>query len=187
MWRHASKRRRIKGRYHHDASRERPQRHHNVNLLLFRHPLVVHFVFVATFLQPADPVSRLEALCGGCRARALEAARGIWQRLGDNLSYALCIGSVARYVGDALGPLVALPGELEGGAEEDVGLFGSSWVSGRVERVGGFIRFLGAKGVWVWMPERPQDPCGKYAAAGVDPSDCWHWGVDCPRRGLRTS
>ena len=41
-----------------------------VNLLLFRHPLVVHFVFVPTFLQPADPISRLEASCGGSRARA---------------------------------------------------------------------------------------------------------------------
>ena len=48
-----------------------------VNLLFFRHPLVVQFVFVATFLQPADPVSRLEASCGGCRAHAFETARGI--------------------------------------------------------------------------------------------------------------
>ena len=32
-----------------------------VNLLLFRCPVVVHFVFVPTSLQPADPVSRLEA------------------------------------------------------------------------------------------------------------------------------
>ena len=53
-----------------------------VNLLLFRHPLVVQFVFVPTFLQPADPISRLEASCGGCRARAREAARGMWRRLG---------------------------------------------------------------------------------------------------------
>ena len=85
-----------------------------VNLLLFRHPLVVHFVFVPTFLQPADLVSRLEASCGGCRTRAFEIARGIWRQLGDNVSYALYIGSVARYVGDALGPVVPLPGEFEG-------------------------------------------------------------------------
>ena len=65
-----------------------------------------------------------------------ESASHIVVELGDNLSYALYIGSVARYVGDALGPVVALPDEFEGGAEGDVGLFGSSWVSGRVERVG---------------------------------------------------
>ena len=93
-----------------------------VNLLLFRHPLVVHFVFVPTFLQPADPISRLEASCGGSRARAFEAARGIWQQLGDNLSYALYIGSVARYVGDALGPIVSLPGELDGGGRGVMGM-----------------------------------------------------------------
>ena len=158
-----------------------------VNLLLFRHPLVVHFVFVPTFLQPAGPISRLEASCGGFRARALEAARGIWRRLGDNLSYALYITSVARYVGDALGSVVALPSALEGGGEGDVGLFGSSWVSGQAERVGGFIRFVGAKGVWVWMPEQPRDPCGRCVGAGVDSGDCWHWRVDCPRRGLGAS
>ena len=148
---------------------------------------MVHFVFVPTFMQPADPISRLEASCGGCRAWALEAARGIRQRLGDNLSYALYIGSVARYVGDALGLMVALPGELEGGGEGDVGLFGSSWVLGRVKGVGGCIRFEGAKGVWVWMLERPQDPCGRCVAVEVDPGACWHWRVDCPRRGLGAS
>ena len=94
-------------------------------------------MFVPIFLQPADPVSTLQASCGRCRARALRAAHDIWQRLGDNLSYALYIGSAARYVGDALGPVVALPSELEGGDEEGAGLFGSSWVSGCVERVGG--------------------------------------------------
>ena len=146
--------------------------------------MVVHFVFVPTFLQPADPVSRLEASCGGCRARALGAARDIWWRFGENLSYALYIGSVARYVGNAMGQVMALPRDLEGGGDEDSGLFGSAWVSGRVERVGGFIRFVGAKGVWVWMPERPPDPCGSCTTAGVDPGDCWHWGVDCPRRGV---
>ena len=155
-----------------------------VNLLLFRCPVVVHFVFVPTFLQPADPVSRLEASYGGCRARALGAARHIWRKLGNNLSYALYIGSVARYVGSALLKVRALPRELAGWGGEDSGLFGSAWVSGRVERVGGFIRFVGAKGVWLWMPERPPDPCGRCTAAGVDPGDCWHWGVDCPRRGV---
>ena len=90
-----------------------------VHLLLFRCPLVVHFVFVPTFLQPAEAVSRSEASCGGCRARAPEAARGIWQRLGDNLSYALYFGFVARLLGDALGPVVALQRELEGGGDED--------------------------------------------------------------------
>ena len=155
-----------------------------VNLLLFRYPVVVHFVFVPTFLQPADPVSRLEASCGGCRASALGAARAIWRNLGDNLSYALYIGSVARYVGSALGQLRPLPRELEGGEGEDSGLFGSTWVSGRVERVGGFVRFVGSKGVWVWLPESPPDPCGRCTAAGVDPGDCWHWGADCPRRGV---
>ena len=39
-----------------------------VNLLPFWHPLVVHFVFVPSFLQPADLVSRLEQLCGGSRS-----------------------------------------------------------------------------------------------------------------------
>ena len=156
-----------------------------VNLLLFTCPVVVHFLFVPTFLQPADPVSRFEASCGGCRARALRAPRDIWPRLGDNLSYALYIGSVARYVGSVLGKVMALPRELEGGGGEDLGLFGSAWVSGRVERVGGFIRFVGAKGLWVWLPERPPDPCGRCTAAGVDPWDCWHWGVDCPQRGVR--
>ena len=155
-----------------------------VTLLLFKCPVVVHFVFVPTFLQPADPVSRLEASCRGCRARALGAARDIWRRLGDNLSYALYIGSVARYVGGALGQVMALPRELEGGGYEDSGLFGSAWVSGRVGRVGGFIWFVGAKGVWVWMPERPPGPCGRCTAAGGDPGDCWRWGVDCPRRGV---
>ena len=145
---------------------------------------MVHLGFVPKFLQPADPVSRLEASCGGCRARALGAARDIWQRLGHNLSYALYIGSVARYVGDALRPVVALPRELEAGDEEDAGLFWSSWMRGRVERVGGCFPFVGAKGVWVWMSERPQDPCGRCTAAGVDPCDCWHWGVDCPGRGV---
>ena len=146
--------------------------------------MVVHFVFVPTFLQPADPVSRLEASCGGCRGRALGAARDIWRRLADNLSYALYIGSVARYVRSALGRVMGLPRELEGGGDGDSGLFGSAWVSGRVERVGGFIRFVGAKGVQVWMPERPPDPCGRCIAAGADPGDCWHWGVDCVKRGV---
>ena len=50
----------------------------NVNLLLFRHPLVVHFVFVPTFLQPVDPISGLEVSCGGCIARALEPTHGIF-------------------------------------------------------------------------------------------------------------
>ena len=107
--------------------------------------------------------------------------------LGDNLSYALYIGSVARYVGDALGHVVTLPRELEGGGEEDTGLLGSSWVSRRMERVGVFIPFVGAKGVWVWMRERPQDPCGRCTAAGVDPGACWHSGVDCPRRKVGAS
>ena len=31
-----------------------------VNLLMFRHPVAVHLVFVPSFLQPADPVSRVE-------------------------------------------------------------------------------------------------------------------------------
>ena len=74
---------------------------------------------------------------------------------------------------------------LSAGEGEDSGLFGSAWVSGRVERVGGFVRFVGSKRVWVWLPERPPDPCGRCTAAGVDPGDCWHWGVDCPRRGVR--
>ena len=69
----------------------------------------------------------------------------------------------------------------------DVGLFGSSWVSGRVEREGGFIRFVESKGVLVWMPERPQEPCSRCVAAEVDIGACWHWRVDCPRRGLGAS
>ena len=97
-----------------------------VNLLLFRCPVVVHFVFVPTFLQPADPVSRLEASCGGCRAKALGVARDIWRKLGDNLSYALYIGFVARYVGSALGKVMALPRELAGGGGRGLGTF---WVS----------------------------------------------------------
>ena len=155
-----------------------------VNLLLFRYPVVVHFVVVPTFLQPADPVSRLEASCGGSRASALGAARAIWRNLGDNLSYALYIGSVARYVGSALGQMRPLPRELEAAEGEDSGLFGSAWVSGRVERVGGFVWFVGSKGVWVWLPERPPEPCVRCTAAGVGPGFCWHWGVDCPRRGV---
>ena len=112
-----------------------------VNLLLFWHGLVVHFVFVPTFLQPADPISRLEASCGGCRARAFEAARGIWLQLGDNLSYALYIGSVAWYVGHALGPIVPLPDELEG--EGVMGTWGSlaprGYRDGWSGRVGLFV------------------------------------------------
>ena len=103
--------------------------------------------------QWVHPISRLEAFCGGCKARAFEATRGIQRQLGDNMCHALYIGSMAQYVGEALGPVVPLPGELEGGGDGDVGLFGSSWVSGRVEREGGFIRLVGSKGDWVWMPE----------------------------------
>ena len=48
----------------------------------------------------------------------------------------------------------------------------------------GFIGFIGAKGVWVWVPERPQELCGRCMVAGADLDACWHWFVDCPRRRL---
>ena len=102
-----------------------------VNLLRFRQPLVVYFVFVPSSLQPADPVSRLEELCGGSRSQALEAARVIWRRLGDNMSCALYIGSVAWYVGGDLGRVVPLPRELEGGGAGALGLFGRLRVLGK--------------------------------------------------------
>ena len=38
----------------------------------------------------------------------------MWRRLGDNVSCALYIGSVARFVGGDLGPVVPLPRELQG-------------------------------------------------------------------------
>ena len=64
----------------------------HINSLLFQQPLVVHFIFAPSFLEPMDPMSRLEALCGGSKFTALEAARVIWWRLGDILSYAVYIG-----------------------------------------------------------------------------------------------
>ena len=85
---------------------------------------------------------------------------------GDNVFCALYIGSVARYVGGNLGPAVPLPRELEGVGDGAVGPFGRSWVSGQVEREGGFMRFVGAKGVWVWVPERSPEPCGRCVLAG---------------------
>ena len=72
-----------------------------VNLLLLRHHLAVHFVFVPSFLQPADRVSRLEELCGGSRSQAHEAAGAIWRRLGDNVSGTG--GSMAEGVGGGRG------------------------------------------------------------------------------------
>ena len=80
-----------------------------VNLLLFRNPLVVHFNLVPNFWQPTDPISRLEVLCGGSRSMELEAAREIWRRFGSSVSYALYIGSAARFVGEGLGPVIPLP------------------------------------------------------------------------------
>ena len=67
-----------------------------IKVPLFGNPLVVHFIFVPNFLQPADCVSRLEALCEGSRSTALEAARDPWRRLGSNVSCALYIGSVVE-------------------------------------------------------------------------------------------
>ena len=64
-----------------------------VNVHVFRDSLVVHFVSVPSFLKPAHPVSRLEALCGGSRSTALRAAQVIWRWLGDSVSNALYIRS----------------------------------------------------------------------------------------------
>ena len=55
---------------------------------------MAHFIFVPSFLQPTDLVSRLEAMCEGSRLMASEAAGEICRRLGTNVSYALYIGSV---------------------------------------------------------------------------------------------
>ena len=149
-----------------------------INLLLFGHPLVVHFVFVPSPLQPADPVSRLEGVCGGSRAAALERARDIWGRLGGDLSYALYIGSVARYIRRDWVPVtpLLLP---EGGGQ---GLMGRRWLVGFVKVVGGFMRFVSSKGVWVWVPEEPPEPCFRCVAAQVPQGRAMHWFADCPRR-----
>ena len=113
-----------------------------INLLLFRNALVVRFVFLPSFLHPADRVSRLEALCEGSRSMALEAAREIWRRLANNILYALYIGLVARYVGEGLGAVIPVPHEVDGATGGPLGLMGRSWISGQVE--GGFMRFVGA-------------------------------------------
>ena len=46
------------------------------------------------------------------------------------------------------------------------------------------MRFVGSNGVWVWVPERPLEPCGRCVVAGIGLEDCWHWFVDSPRRRL---
>ena len=104
--------------------------------MLFRQPLVVHFVFVPSLLQPADPVSRLEAMCGGSRSFAIEAAQGIWERLGDDLSYARYIGCVVRYVGGGLGPVIPSLRENLERVDGSRRLVGGSWVMGDVVGVG---------------------------------------------------
>ena len=42
------------------------------------------------------------------------------------------------------------------------------------------MRFVGFRGLWVWVPERPPEPCRRCVAAGASLENCWHWFVDCP-------
>ena len=43
------------------------------------------------------------------------------------------------------------------------------------------MRFVGSKGLWVWVPERPLEPCTLCVAVGENFENSWHWFVDCPR------
>ena len=59
---------------------------------------------------------------------------------------------MAPYVGEDSGLLISLPQEMDRAGDGTIGLLGRSWVSGRVQREGDVMRFVGSS---VWSAGEP--------------------------------
>ena len=146
----------------------------HIKVLLFRHT-----VFEPTFLQPA-----WDCAYGGSFLSSVQQAKVVWVRLEEEPSLTLYIGSVTRYVGldDDMGPVIPLRRHsgCEGPRRDMLGL---SWLLGEVSRVGGFMHFVGAKGLLISVPNTsPAELCPKCTATGAEREESVHGFVDCPRR-----